>query len=271
MQHFKYRGAALQITLKLAAGLKIEEPAAALDGQHHGRRYAMLPPPALPPLRDRALVAARGLTGIERPRRRLGQFPRQPKLPVTFRDCARRCHAASHLAQHTPKHRPSQADICERVLAQRRTVLRPTEHPLEQAQAQSSKDRQHRLGGQLPGCRRRLPFARVAALPPRECFLGSGAGNGFRGCGPKTIPQVKGGPFQKCIRAIKGEGPMPGSNFEYSARLTEMAFVGVMAQRTSQDIEWDAAAMRVTNHPDFDRFVREPARRAWNVGDEVWS
>jgi len=87
----------------------------------------------------------------------------------------------------------------------------------------------------------------------------------------KTIPRVKGGPFQEWVRAVKGEGPMPGSNFDYSARLTEAALVGVMAQRTNQDIEWDAPNMRVANHPDFDRFVREPARTGWDVGDEVWS
>lgn len=87
---------------------------------------------------------------------------------------------------------------------------------------------------------------------------------------PKVIPRVKGGPFREWTRAIKGEGPLPGSNFDYSARLTEMALVGVMAQRTNQDIEWDSANMRVTNHRDFDRFVREPARRGWDFGDEVW-
>src|ERR1035438_7533203 len=87
---------------------------------------------------------------------------------------------------------------------------------------------------------------------------------------PGVIPRVKGGPFQEWTSAVKGEGPLPGSSFEYSARLTEMALVGVMAQRTNQDIEWDAANMRVTNHSDFERFVREPARRGWNVGQEVW-
>jgi predicted dehydrogenase len=86
----------------------------------------------------------------------------------------------------------------------------------------------------------------------------------------KTIPRVVGGPFQEWTRAIKGDGPLPGSNFEYSARLAEAALVGVMAQRTGEDIEWDAASMRVTNHSGFERFVREPARRGWDFGDEVW-
>ena len=87
----------------------------------------------------------------------------------------------------------------------------------------------------------------------------------------KTIPRVEGGPFREWIRAIKGSGPTPGSNFEYSARLAEAALVGVMAQRTGEDIEWDAANMRVRNHSGFERFVREPARLGWGFGDEVWT
>lgn len=86
----------------------------------------------------------------------------------------------------------------------------------------------------------------------------------------ETIPRVKGGPFEEWIRAIKGEGPMPGSNFEYSSRLTEMSLVGVLAQRTGHDIEWDDANMRVTNLKGLEDVVREPARRGWDYGREVW-
>lgn len=86
----------------------------------------------------------------------------------------------------------------------------------------------------------------------------------------KKIPRVIGGPFQEWIRAIKGEGPLPGSNFDYAARLTEMSLVGVLAQRTNRDIEWDAKAMRVTNHQGFEKYVRQSARRGWDVGKEVW-
>jgi predicted dehydrogenase len=67
----------------------------------------------------------------------------------------------------------------------------------------------------------------------------------------KTIERIKGGPFQEWLRAIKGEGPMPGSNFDYSARLTEMTLLGVLAQRTNQRIEWDETGMKVTNHPEL--------------------
>ena len=96
------------------------------------------------------------------------------------------------------------------------------------------------------------------------------AGEFKRNLPAKTIPRVKGGPFQEWIRAIKDEGPLPGSNFDYSARLTEMSLVGVMAQRTNRDIEWDAAKMRVSNHADLEHIVRQPARDGWDVGHEVW-
>ncbi len=86
----------------------------------------------------------------------------------------------------------------------------------------------------------------------------------------KTIPRVKDGPFQEWIRAIKGEGPAPGSNFDYATPFTETALVGVIAQRANRDIEWDAAGMRVTNHRDLAHLVREPARRGWRFGDNVW-
>lgn len=87
---------------------------------------------------------------------------------------------------------------------------------------------------------------------------------------PKTIPRVVGGPFQEWIRAIKNEGPAPGSNFDYSARLTEAALVGVLAHRTNRDIEWDAVNMRVSNQRDFEPLVREPTRWGWNCGENLW-
>jgi hypothetical protein len=49
-----------------------------------------------------------------------------------------------------------------------------------------------------------------------------------------------------------------------------MAHVGVLAQRTGRDIEWDDANMRVTNIRGLEEMVREPARRGWDYGREVW-
>ncbi len=85
-----------------------------------------------------------------------------------------------------------------------------------------------------------------------------------------TIPRVKGGPFKEWLAAIKGDGPLPGSNFDYSAELTEMSLVGVLATRLGKTVEWDAAAMRVTNHKGLEKWVKEPTRRGWSYGEGFW-
>jgi predicted dehydrogenase len=88
---------------------------------------------------------------------------------------------------------------------------------------------------------------------------------------PETIPRVQEeAPQAEWLSAIKGEGPMPGSSFEYSARLTEMASIGVMSQRFNTRIEYDAENMKVTNHPDFDIFIKEPVRQGWEYGEDLW-
>ena len=87
----------------------------------------------------------------------------------------------------------------------------------------------------------------------------------------KTIPRVKhNDPQGEWINALKGEGPMPGSTFDYAAELTEMSLVGVLAQRFNIDIEYDAANMKVTNHADMDEFIKEPVREGWSYGEELW-
>ncbi len=84
-----------------------------------------------------------------------------------------------------------------------------------------------------------------------------------------TIPRVEGGPQQEFLRAVKGEGPKPGSNFDYASRLTEMAAVGVLAQRFNTRIEFDAENMKVTNHPDMDQYIKEPMREGWQYGEDI--
>ena len=80
----------------------------------------------------------------------------------------------------------------------------------------------------------------------------------------KTIPRVEGGPQQEWLRAVKGEGPLPGSNFDYSADLTEMVLLGQMAQRFNASLEYDPGNMKIINKPEIDRYLREPARKGWD-------
>lgn len=85
----------------------------------------------------------------------------------------------------------------------------------------------------------------------------------------ETIKRVEGGPFREWIRAIKGTGPEPGSNFSYSSRLTEIILLGVLAQRFNTRIEWDAKNARITNHPELNVFVKEPVRKGWEYGESL--
>jgi hypothetical protein len=85
-----------------------------------------------------------------------------------------------------------------------------------------------------------------------------------------TISRIEGGPQQEFLDAVKGNGPLPGSNFDYATGLTEMALIGVLAQRFNTRIEYDAKNMRVTNHDGMERYIKEPARDGWKYGEVLW-
>ncbi|TSA30165.1 MAG: gfo/Idh/MocA family oxidoreductase [Verrucomicrobiaceae bacterium] len=90
------------------------------------------------------------------------------------------------------------------------------------------------------------------------------------GLPPQKYPRVEGGPMAEWIRAIKGEGPEPGSNFDYSSRLTEIACLGALAQRFGGRIEWDSKNLRSPNRPELDPYIKEPARKGWEYGEDLW-
>jgi hypothetical protein len=82
---------------------------------------------------------------------------------------------------------------------------------------------------------------------------------------PKSIPRVPGGDhFAEWVTAAKGGVPA-GANFDYSARLTEMVLLSNVAVRARRRIEWDAAAMKVTNLPAANEYVRKSYRAGFGV------
>ena len=86
----------------------------------------------------------------------------------------------------------------------------------------------------------------------------------------ETIPRIEGqSPHAEWIAHIKGEGPSPGSNFDYASELTEFILLGVLAQRFNTRIEWDAENMKVTNNPELNAYVKEPVRKGWEYGEEL--
>ena len=82
---------------------------------------------------------------------------------------------------------------------------------------------------------------------------------------PKTIPRIPGGNhFLEWVGACKGGTPA-GADFEYSARLTEMVLLSNVAVRARRKIEWDSAAMKVTNVPAANAFLTKEYRPGWGV------
>lgn len=87
----------------------------------------------------------------------------------------------------------------------------------------------------------------------------------------QTIPRIpEESPHKEFLAAIRGDGPMPGSDFAYGAGLTEMALVGVLAQRFNTRIEFDTDRMEVSNHPELNAYVKEEVRPGWSYGEDLW-
>ena len=90
---------------------------------------------------------------------------------------------------------------------------------------------------------------------------------GFPGfLGSELLPRILSrspGHYVEWIQACKGQGPPPGSNFQYSGLVTESNHLGNVAYRTGKKLEWDHATMRARNAPEADQFIRRPYRRGW--------
>jgi hypothetical protein len=77
------------------------------------------------------------------------------------------------------------------------------------------------------------------------------------------------GPIEEWLAAIKGEGPLPGSSFDYASPLTEMVLLGALAQRTGRTLDWDAEGMKVVGQPELDSLIKEPVRDGWSYGENL--
>lgn len=86
----------------------------------------------------------------------------------------------------------------------------------------------------------------------------------------KTIPRIlEEKPVQEWIAAIKSR-TLPGSNFDYAASLVEMSQVGILAQRFGGEINYDAKTMKAVGRPELDIYIKEPARKGWSYGENLW-
>jgi len=80
----------------------------------------------------------------------------------------------------------------------------------------------------------------------------------------KTLARVE-GHHASWLAACKGGVPAT-SDFSYSTRLIEFLLLGNVALRARKVIRWDPVAMRATNAPEADRFIKGAAYRAgWEL------
>jgi predicted dehydrogenase len=80
----------------------------------------------------------------------------------------------------------------------------------------------------------------------------------------RTLARVE-GHHADWIQACKGGTPAC-SNFDYASRLCEFVLLGNVALRTRKLLKWDASAMKATNAPEADQYLKGPAYRAgWEL------
>jgi predicted dehydrogenase len=84
---------------------------------------------------------------------------------------------------------------------------------------------------------------------------------------PASIPRVKGGHTSEWIRAIAGDGPMPGANFDDSGPFTEALMLAAICERVGgKRLEWDSKNMRITNDSKLNEYVNQPTRKGFDCG-----
>ena len=81
---------------------------------------------------------------------------------------------------------------------------------------------------------------------------------------PASIPRVANEDVE-WVEACRGGKQKPLSSFDYSGPFTEMVLLGTLAVRLGKKIEWDARAMKASNAPEADEFIRREYRQGWQL------
>jgi predicted dehydrogenase len=73
------------------------------------------------------------------------------------------------------------------------------------------------------------------------------------------------GHHEEWIQACKTGSPT-GTNFAYSAALTEVVLLGNVAYRVGHRLEWDSKKLAASNCREADRYIRREYRKGWSLG-----
>ncbi|MCP4640945.1 MAG: Gfo/Idh/MocA family oxidoreductase [bacterium] len=76
---------------------------------------------------------------------------------------------------------------------------------------------------------------------------------------PKSL-----GHHAEWIHACKTGDPTT-CNFEYAGKLTEANHLGNVAYRAGKKLEWDPVALKATNAPEADQFIKREYRKGWEL------
>ncbi|MFC7337470.1 Gfo/Idh/MocA family protein [Haloferula chungangensis] len=87
----------------------------------------------------------------------------------------------------------------------------------------------------------------------------------------EKYPRVKGGPIRELVDVVKGNIKEAGANFDYSVPMNEVMLLGVLACRHGGKIDWDAKNMKITNRPELNQFLKDPVRKGWEYGEDLWT
>ncbi len=80
---------------------------------------------------------------------------------------------------------------------------------------------------------------------------------------PMTLPRSV-GHHREWLNAIKSRAPC-SCNFAYGHRLSSVGHLGNIALRTGEKLKWDAAAEKITNHAEANRWLTKEYRRPWEL------
>ena len=78
-----------------------------------------------------------------------------------------------------------------------------------------------------------------------------------------NIPESP-GHWNEWVRGCKTGSPT-SCNFDYAGRLTETVLLGIVAYRSGQRLEWDAASLAVKNTAAAKQFLRKDYRQGFGV------
>jgi predicted dehydrogenase len=84
---------------------------------------------------------------------------------------------------------------------------------------------------------------------------------------PRPAPTIPDSPghIREFLDAIRSRNRETTCNFDYGHRLNQAALLANIAFRTRARLEWDAAAGRITNHKEANRFLTRRYRKPWRL------